>query len=219
MGPSEKRLKRWLLVAAGVVGIAAVACNALVGLDAFEKNDCAHCADAGSDADAGASDAPSDAPPPPIPIPDGAAAVSWAQWPMPSPEAGPHLFSYAVNADGSVTDRRTGLVWLVSSTLSFPPTIAGFDMARAFCSSLGDAGIKWRLPTRIELVTLIDYSKVPALDPVFAAGLTNKGGWYWSASVVRPVTIDYRFWGVNFTTGDVSDMVPSEPRTALCVKQ
>ena len=220
MAPSERRVKRGFLIVGGALGIAAAACNALVGLDAFEKNDCAHCTDAGSDANA--SDAPtSDAPPPPVPIPDGAAAVSWAQWPMPSPEAGPNLFSYTRNADGSVTDKRTGLVWLTGFTSPFTPgddVTKGFDLARAHCRSLSDAGTTWRLPTRIELVTLIDYSThAPALDPVFAMGLS--GGWYWSASVVRPVALPYRFWAVNFTTGEVSDTAPNDPRTALCVKQ
>jgi hypothetical protein len=221
MGLSERHMKRAFVIVASALAIAAAACNALVGLDTFEKYDCAHCIDAGFDADAN-SDAPaSDAPPPPIPIPDGAAAVSWAQWPMPSPEAGPNLFSYTVNGDGSVTDGKTGLVWLTGFTNSYGPaddTAKGFDRARAYCASVGDAGTKWRLPTRIELVTLIDYSKnAPALHPVFAPGLS--GGWYWSSSVVRPVEIPYRFWAVNFTTGEVSDTALNDPRTALCVKQ
>lgn len=224
MGPSERQLKRRLLVIAGALGIAAAACNALVGLDGFEKDDCAHCGDAGDGGDASdgampdaSTDAPNamDAPPP---IPDGASAVSWAQWPMPSPEAGPTLFSYTVNGDGTVTDKKTALVWRPLDTAAFGPTISGFDKARAFCDSLGDGGTKWRLPTRIELITLIDFSRHdPAVSPAFSTSLT--GGWYWTSSVVRPVAIPYRFWSVDFTTGEVSDNGPNVPRTVMCVKQ
>jgi hypothetical protein len=230
MAPSDRRspLKTRLLAAACALGLAAMACNAIVGLDGFEKDECAHgCSDGGIDADVGTpdapddapEDAPADAPPPPVPIPDGAAAVSWAQWPMPSPEAGPNSFSYKVNADSSVTDNRTGLVWLPTKTAAFGSDLDGFNQARAYCEGLGDAGTKWRLPTRIELVTLIDYSRHdPAVDPNFRFGIGFSGGWYWSSSVVRPPTIPYQFWSVNFTTGEVSNTPPTDPRTALCVK-
>ncbi len=207
-----------------VLALGAAACNTLIGLDGFDKDPCAQgCSDAGLDADVEIPDAtsdgpPTDAPPPPIPIPDGAAAVSWAQWPMPEPgDAGSKSFSYKLNADTSVTDNRTGLVWLPATTMAFKAGVAGFDSARAFCDSLGDGGTKWRVPTRIELVTLIDYARSnPSVDPGFAGGVTFSG-WYWSSSVVRPVTSQYRFWSVNFSTGQVSD-VQDDPRTVMCVK-
>jgi Protein of unknown function (DUF1566) len=219
-------LKRRLLAVAGALGLGAAACNAIIGLDGFDKDPCAQgCTDGSSnDADVGTPDATddgpsSDAPPPPVPIPDGAAAVSWAQWPMPEPgDAGTRSFSYQINPDKSVTDNRTGLVWLPSKTTPFSGDLSGFDFARAYCDGLGDGGTKWRLPTRIELVTLLDYSRSPALNPGFTSGLGLSGGWYWSASVVRPPTLEYFFWSVNFTTGEVSNKPPNDPRTAMCVK-
>lgn len=212
------------MAVAGALGLGAAACNALIGLDGFEKDPCAQgCSDGGSDADVGTPDATddgtsSDAPPPPVPIPDGAAAVSWAQWPMPEPgDAGSKSFSYKLNADTSVTDNRTGLVWLPSKTMAFKGDLAGFDSARAFCDGLGDAGTKWRVPTRIELATLIDYSRHdPAVDPGISIGAAFSG-WYWSSSVVRPVTTKYLFWSVNFSTGDVSD-TRTDARIVMCVK-
>jgi hypothetical protein len=165
----------------------------------------------------GPVDAPLDAP---VPLPEGAAPVSWAQTPMPNPpDAGPNPFKYVANADGSVTDTVTGLVWLLPERDSQVADESGFQAALEQCASVPqDAGAHWRLPTRIELVTLIDFSQQgTAADPTFF--VTLQGGWYWTSSVVRPVTLPYRFWAVNFFTGEVSPSVdPQKRRGVLCVK-
>jgi hypothetical protein len=205
------------------------ACNALVGLDAFDKVACARDCDGGSadaadvfvpdapdDAyDGGDADAPVDTG---VPIPEGASPTSWARWPMPSPpDAGGLLgteFSYAKNADNSVTDLRTNLVWglVVGAAQS-----ASFDQALKYCAEYApDAGATWRLPSRIELVSLIDYTRSgPAID---TATFPVPAGWYWTSSVVRPPTLPYRFWAVDFATGAVSDDPPAGARNILCVK-
>jgi hypothetical protein len=86
--------------------------------------------------------------------------------------AAPHRHSYASLAPGIVLDSVTGLIWQGS-----PGTVPGTgctarfngDQANCYCSSLSLGGWTsgWRLPSRIELVSLIDFSRIgPAIDPL-----------------------------------------------------
>jgi hypothetical protein len=198
------------------------ACNALVGLDQFEKVACSRSCDAGSiDAEgldasdaSDAADVEADAPFV-IPLPDGASPTSWARWPMPNPDGGggKGIATHSYSAtDAAVVDGVTNLVW----GLRLGSKQAGdFDGALTHCREYDDAGTSWRLPTRIELVTLIDYMRTggAAIDPVF----TGVGGWVWTSSVVRPPTDPYKFWSVNFTTGEVGP-APAGAVTVLCVR-
>jgi len=56
-------------------------------------------------------------------------------------------------------------------------------------------------------VTLIDYTRAStAIDPTAFPGVPP--GWFWTSSVVRPPTLPYRFWAVDFGSGAVSDNPP-----------
>jgi len=203
--------------------LAFVGCNALVGLDGFDKVGCARDCDAAPDVpnvpDAGpdGSDASPDVV---VPIPDGASPASWARWPMPNPPDGGGLlgtdFDYVTGGDGGVvTDRRTNLVWGLRAGAA---QSNDFDAAIRYCDGY-EPGVKWRLPTRIELVTLIDFTRTnPAIDTSHFPTDQVPAGWYWTSSVVRPPTLPYRFWAVDFATGAVSDSPPSGARNVLCVK-
>lgn len=100
------------------------------------------------------------------------AVAVWANWPMPnSPGSGvPNPEAYDASSLDFVYDTVTGLTWqrtLETSvaadggvvTLALP-----WAQAVAYCSNLtlDDGG--WRLPARIELVSLLDVTKDPALD-------------------------------------------------------
>jgi hypothetical protein len=110
----------------------------------------------------------------------------FAQWaPADSPS------SFIANGDGTVTDSRNGLVWQAS----FPPTYAlpcrdqtndcnGPDAA-SYCDALTLAGPGWRLPTKAELESLIDFGRSnPAIDTAFFPQpvYPSIGGYFWTAS-------------------------------------
>jgi hypothetical protein len=90
------------------------------------------------------------------------------------------------NTDGTVTDTATGLMWTQDTV-----DANGIDgvttddninwcAALAACEDLDFAGhTDWRLPNIRELESIVDYGRVPTIDPVF--DLTG-GPLYWSST-------------------------------------
>ena len=77
-----------------------------------------------------------------------------------------------------------------------------------------DSHDDWRLPTRIELVSIVDYTRVtPAIDQsVFPSTPASE---YWSASAY--VTAG-RAWTVSFNGGDTTDYDATMPFPVRCVR-
>jgi hypothetical protein len=100
---------------------------------------------------------------------------NWAMWPVPAESPA----SYALTAD-TVSDGVTGLVW--QRTVSRKPDLAA---AAGYCDTLtlGGAG-DWRLPTLIELRSIVDSTKAnPAID-----------------STAFPGTPPYQYWTAGLST-------------------
>lgn len=205
---------------------ALIACNSIIGLSDFEKTECAgrRCADAGiPPGNEGGLDVISDAPP----EVRGADPVSWAQWPMPNSDGGvdllPHPMKYTVVDANRLQDTVTGLIWR-RSTL---PSALNLDDAKRACAELDLATGPWRLPKRIELVTILDFGRPTFfVDPLFT-GVRNVRVWSSSESRVRdlksaqtPLVVTDAFWTVDFGTGVVDVLSTSGDPVAsvLCVK-
>jgi len=86
---------------------------------------------------------------------------AWAEWPMPNSQAdvtagAPNLESYTDNGDGTVTDNVTGLMW----QQVVPSATYTWANAVAYCPTLALAGhSSWRLPSRIELESIVDFGQ------------------------------------------------------------
>lgn len=127
--------------------------------------------------------------------------VRWPQYPMPG-SAG-HPRGYHVNtvaADETVLDCVTGLEW----QRALDPSSFSQAEAIAYCDGLIYAGFSdWRLATRVELVTLLDYAIAtpsPTLDTVAFPG--TPADVFWSASAVAGTpTLG---WFVRFDSGSVN---------------
>ncbi len=146
------------VLAALGVAVVAVACNAISGIDRFDEAPCeGPCppvalpeADSGPDAlpDAGSRDAE---------VPDAASADGgdprrlWARWPL-EQDGG-----IEETADGVFRDSTTGLTWTASAAATTE------EAAARYCAALG---LGMSLPSRIELVTLLD--ERPATDATHA---------------------------------------------------
>jgi hypothetical protein len=187
------------------LGVSLVACNALLGLSDFDKIECANfeCPDDAGDAgpivkEAGADAADAgDA----GPVTPGAPPAVWANWPMPSWEGGiAPVPDYKTTATpNEILEDTTGLVWWKAEIGAF-----GFEDAKQKCAALANG--PWRLPKRIELVTLVDPTRggtPPMISPRFEA----KKAPYWTSSEVRPVTTPKRYWVVDFTPPEINAQV------------
>ncbi|MEO7093200.1 MAG: DUF1566 domain-containing protein, partial [Polyangiales bacterium] len=99
----------------------------------------------------------------------------WALWPMPSPT--PVL--YVVSA-GIVVDGVTKLRWQAAVS----PVKRSFATAATECAALSLGGLKgWRLPTRVELVSILTFSpgNVPAINGARFPG--TPAGRHWTSSL------------------------------------
>lgn len=88
--------------------------------------------------------------------------------------------AYKENGDQTVTDQNTGLIW-IESDVDLQHT---WEDAVSYCDELVFAGQNdWRLPTKFELESIVDYSRsYPALNQIF----TCQSSFYWSATPHRP---------------------------------
>jgi hypothetical protein len=118
---------------------------------------------------------------------------------MPNPASTglPNPSSYTNNGDGTVTDNVTGLIWQQAVT-----TTQAYAWADAitYCSGLTLAGRTWHLPTRIELLSIVDGNVNAGVE---ASAFPNMpGGKYtWASTpwvVSQIATKAQDAWIVNF---------------------
>jgi hypothetical protein len=119
----------------------------------------------------------------------------------------PNEVTYVV-ADDTVTDEVTGLVWYRESSEPM-----GWDEAREYCDALvaGDRD-DFRLPGRIELVTVLDFDELPVVADVFDAA----ADYHFSSSLAAFVSGSAYsvYFGMGETT--IARANPGRAR-ALCV--
>ena len=123
---------------------------------------------------------------------------------MTCPAAGQYLYgqdaqyqgappAYQDNGNQTVTDRNGGLIWMKSDD----GTRRTWQDAVDYCNGLDFAGqTDWRLPTRFELDSIVDYGRsYPAINPIFSC----QSSFYWSAI---PYAGDPVYaWGIYFNDG------------------
>ena len=148
---------------------------------------------------------------------DGACTTtSWARWPMPDPmPSAIPTSNYAVDStDGVVTDNVTGLMWQEP----IAPSTYTWGDAHCYCAGLSQAGHNdWRLPTVIELVSLVDETIVapgPAIN--MTAFPSTPSAIFWTSSPVAGGT-GYA-WYVNFSFGSTGFFVVNNTYQVRCVR-
>jgi hypothetical protein len=146
----------------------------------------------------------------------------WACWRMPNP-ASTTLPNRASTMDlgESVHDTVTCLEWQKTE----PAGTYTFDQALAYCDDLTLQGHDdWRLPTRIELTSIVDFTQSPAIDR--ASFPSAPGGFHKTASdwilTIRQAgagaSKDFA-WAFNLSDGIVSNAYSKATASALrCVR-
>jgi len=85
------------------------------------------------------------------------------------------------NADGTITDRATGLMWARADSGKG----LNWEQALAYAAGLKLAGhADWRVPSAKELQSIADYTRIPACDPIFRLSQLKDGQYpcYWSST-------------------------------------
>jgi hypothetical protein len=129
----------------------------------------------------------------------------WAAWPIVEQPV------YTTTAD-TVRDTGTGLVWQ-RSVLSQTYT---WQLAKEYCAglSLGGFASGWRLPTAIELLSIVDITRAnPAIDTT--AFPSTPSGWFWSSS---PSVYGSSAWGVDVSYGSAGPSDVSYGGRVRCVR-
>ena len=137
---------------------------------------------------------------------------SWPHWPMPNPASAPFANAASLATRGAVAaDNLTELQWTRQ-----PLGPSAWRDASESCLQLAlDGHDDWQLPTRIELLTLVDVTRVPTIDPT--AFIDPPSDYFWTASQVlgRP--------GIRYSVYFGQGEVAFEPETTpgafhLCVR-
>ena len=138
---------------------------------------------------------------------------------------------FVVSADGlTVTDTITGLVWQRDGWnprdgCPFAGNLlCTWAQAQAYCASLALGGMSgWRVPARMELVTIVDFTREnPTLDmtafpitSLLASGLSSAGS-FWTSS---PDAFHAgSMWLVDFYSGNSDRDDASQYHQVRCVR-
>jgi len=137
----------------------------------------------------------------------------WAEWPV--PDDSPPASTYSVSGE-VVKDLKTGLQWQRSAYQSELHQQAAIE----YCRTVKTADTSgWRLPTLIELLSIVNYGKAnPAIDSV--AFPDTQAAPFWSATVISrlPNGQPLGGWLVNFASGECFGAQATNPLRVRCVR-
>ncbi len=141
----------------------------------------------------------------------GALDREWVTGPL--PPASPPSGTYALKAK-SVCDRTTLLEW----ERAVGTELRTWAQANDYCDSLSLEGASdWRLPTRIELLSIVDFGrKEPAIDP--AAFPATPSDSFWTSTLMFNVFNDPNAYFVVFDRGHSAPFTKTEPLYVRCVR-
>jgi hypothetical protein len=123
--------------------------------------------------------------------------------------------SYTDNGDGTILDNVTGRTWQKCSMgqsgancATGSAALYSWTNAVNVCGNLSLAGTGWRLPTDLELMTIVHYgiSSGPMIETIYFPATI--AGTYWSSTTYAPSTVpgsyDALAWSVSFSLGRVA---------------
>jgi len=110
--------------------------------------------------------------------------------------------SYTDNGDGTISDNKTGLMWLKDANNYNSGGKQTWEAALSGCESFSYAGYSdWRLPNRRELMSIVDYGEQsPAINTTYF--LNTQSRHYWTSTTGSVFYSTYA-WYVYFLDGRV----------------
>lgn len=139
----------------------------------------------------------------------GCADTEWTLWPIPVDPKGDALYQSATD---TVTDVVTGLTW----QRAVPPSALSRDDARDYCAGLGLADGSWRLPTLVELESLVDLTRSSSAGVNPTAFPSTPTSFFWSST---PYVFNVSYgWAVFFGNGPSSFQLATSAYRVRCVR-
>jgi Protein of unknown function (DUF1566) len=136
---------------------------------------------------------------------------TWAEWPMPNgpvdvAAGAPNPEAYTDNGDGTITDNVTELMW----QKAVPKGTYTWTQAVAYCPTLTLGGHSdWRLPSRIELVSIVDIGlSNPSINRTYFPA--TPASYFWSSSLSSNPTLPSSpssAWVVHFGSGGTNSTI------------
>lgn len=182
------------------------ACNAVLGIDPPRDAPLDDEPEDPKGSPSGVSGGQENPEPQPTPSTSEPSPYAWAEWPMPNPStltgAG-NPQSFSTQAREVVVDLVTQLEWQKTADEGLHTR----KRAEDYCKGLKVAGGRFRLPSRIELLSLIDFTQASVyLDT--EAFPEAPSGKYWSSS--RFAKDPASGWLVNFEFGTTLSAIEDE---------
>jgi hypothetical protein len=123
-----------------------------------------------------------------------------------------NLQSLSKTAADEVTDNHTGLVWQLGDDGNTYTQAQAVQHCASFTSA--EAATGWRLPSVIELMTLIDNGvDLPSIDPSFSGAQSTN---YWTSTPTA--TANMLAWTVRFDFGEVIPLLMDSALPVRCVR-
>ncbi|SFV52823.1 odd Oz/ten-m homolog 4 [hydrothermal vent metagenome] len=115
-----------------------------------------------------------------------------------------------------VIDHITKLQW--QDDIEAKTITKNWEDAKTYCSNLTlDGYSNWRLPTIVELQSIMVDAKVPAIDTTVFLNYDSSTSKYWSST--RHVTNADYAWGVNFYNSNIMYYNNLHIRNVRCIKE
>jgi hypothetical protein len=106
-----------------------------------------------------------------------------------------------------VEDHATGLMWQRKND----GTAKSWSAALSYCTHLSLAGYSdWRLPHAKELHSLVDYNRIPAIDPLFQ--LSDQTAYLWSSTTHLEAPLPRKNRGARLAKRENSPFMPQLAR-------
>jgi hypothetical protein len=154
---------------------------------------------------------------------------TFADWPMPDAVTGALTAPSFGTRSGVVIDNVTHLEWQVVLPATYEGCTGKYEMteaagtcctwaeAKQYCRQYGEAQGQtgWRLPTKIELESIVDETRYsPSIDTFYFVGTPNRGFW---TDTVYPGSPDQAYY-VGFATGLTSYGPITSKTNVRCVR-
>jgi Protein of unknown function (DUF1566) len=149
---------------------------------------------------------------------------TWAEWLMPNSPVdvtagAPNPEAYTDNGDQTITDNVTGLMW----QKAVPTGTYTWAQALAYCPTLTLGGYSdWRIPSRIELVSIVDFGQsYPSINTTYFPATPANGFWASAAEAGQSPPVSgmvYYAWGVSFALGGSGPAEVTTYHNVRCVR-